>query len=176
MKIVELPQLWSGRALIVADVDDADSWFTPGELAVVRSFPREKRRNEWMLSRIAEKILRQRGAIGSNVSFSHSRPYGAAAVDTHPVGFDVERIRPISENAAHLFLTNEEIAVMQHCTMAHRMLHFWSAKEALWKQHGGAVPTLKTIPLRFERVLPDGLRFASVETYAGSDFIAALTT
>lgn len=175
MRIVELPPSWSGRAVIVGDVADPEPWFTPAELAIVRSFPREKRRNEWMASRIAEKILRQRGAAGSHVSFSHSGPYGAAAVDSHPVGFDVERIRPMSESAAHLFLTDDEIAEMQSCTIDHRILHFWSAKEALWKQRSGAVPTLKRIVLRFETTTPRGLRFAGVETYDGQDFIAALT-
>ncbi len=175
MKIVDLPPSWSGRALIVAGADDAEAWLTPAQLAVAGSFGREKRRSEWIASRVAERILRERGASGSNVSYSHSGPYGAAAVGAAAVGIDVERVRSISENAAHLFLTDSEISAMQGCEIDDRMLHFWTAKEALWKQAGGTIATLKRIPLRLERLLPHGLRFVGVETYAADDFIAALT-
>lgn len=176
MKIVELPPSWSGRALIVAGAGDPAKWFNPGELEAIRAFTREKRRNEWIASRIAEKILRQRGAAGPHVSFSHSGAYGAAAIDRQPIGIDVERIRQISESAAHLFLTDDEAEAMRRCSIADRMLHFWCAKEAVWKQLGGSVATLKRVPLHFEETLRHGLRFDGVETYAGEDFIAALTT
>lgn len=176
MKIIGLPPTWSGRAVIVTGADDAQAWLTPAQLAVAASFPRKKRRDEWISSRIAEAILRQRGAAGSNVSYSHSGPYGAAAVDSALIGIDVERVRTISENAAHLFLSDSEISAMRACGIPDRMLHFWTAKEALWKQAGGRILTLKRIPLRLEQQLPNGLRFDGVETYAADDFIAALTT
>jgi len=176
MKRLDLPPSWRGRAVIITDVDDPESWFTAAELSTVRAFAREKRRREWMLSRIAESVLREQGAAGANVSFSHSGRYGAAAVGVAPVGIDVEVVRPISERAAHLFLTDEEIAVMERCTIEHRMLHFWGAKEALWKQRGGAVATLKKIPLTLDEELRNALRFRGVETYAAPDVITALTT
>jgi hypothetical protein len=166
MKIIEL----RGRGLIVSDVGDPASWFD-----VVPDFPREKRRLEWMLSRIAEKELRKRGARGDYVSFSHSGSYGAAAVDTRPVGIDVEVLRDISELAARHFLNDDEIAVMERCTIANRMLHFWSAKEAVWKQRGGAVPTLKRLRIRLEGENESGLRFDTVETFALGELVAALT-
>ena len=166
MKIIEL----RGRGLIVSEVSDPESWFS-----VVPDFPREKRRLEWMLSRIAEKELRKRGARGEYVSFSHSGNYGAAAIDTKPVGIDVEVLRDISESAARHFLNDDEIAVMERCTTANRMLHFWSAKEAVWKQRGGVVPTLKRIRIQLEAESQDRLRFDTVETFAMNDLIAALT-
>ena len=175
MRTVDLPQPWRARAAIVTEVEQPESWFDDSELVLVRSFAREKRRREWMLSRIAEKVLRQHGAAGSNVSFSHSGAYGAAAVSGSPVGIDVEVIRSISEKAAHLFLTDAEIAVMERCTIDHRVLHFWSAKEALWKQKGGAVATLKRIPLVLQETGSGGIRFAGVETHAAGMLIAALT-
>ncbi len=172
MNIVSLPESWRDRAMIISDVRDPESWFAPEELALLT---RPKRRREWMLSRIAEKELRRRGANGNCVSFSHSGPYGAAAVDAGPVGIDVEALREIAERAAHLFLNNPEIEAMQRCTIAHRMLHFWSAKEARWKQLGGSVPTLKDVPLTLIRGKSDGLGFEGVETFATGDLIAALT-
>ena len=84
-------------------------------------------------------------------------------------------LRDISENAAHLFLTDDEIEVMQRCTIAHRILHFWSAKEAAWKQLGGSVPTLKRVRLTLESESPRRLRFQNVETFAAEDFVAAHT-
>ena len=166
MNVIDL----RSRGIIVSEVSEPESWFDS-----VPDFPRAKRRLEWMLSRIAEKELRKRGATGGHVSFSHSGKYGAAAVDVAPVGIDVEMLRDISESAARHFLNDDEIAAMQRCTIAHRMLHFWSAKEALWKQRGGSVPTLKKLRLHLESENADGLRFQDVETFAIGDLVAALT-
>ena len=166
---------WPGRAAIVCDIAEPETQFDAEELEVIRGFAREKRRREWMLSRIAEKELRRAGGSGEYVSFSHSGNYGAAAVDAAPIGIDIEMIRDISENAAHLFLTDEEIELMRGRTISQRMLHFWSAKEALWKQRGGSVPTLRRVPLTFEAETASGLRFAGVETIAIRDLIAAIT-
>lgn len=171
MKTATLPESWRGRALIVSEVADPESRFD-----VVPEFKTAKRRSEWMLSRIAEQELRRRGASGSCVSYSHSGKYGAAAIDAKPIGIDVEVLRIISESAAHLFLIDEEIEAMQRCTIADRMLHWWSAKEAAWKQLGGSVPTLKKVRLTLEAESPRGLRFQNVETFASEDYVAALTT
>jgi len=175
VKIVLLPESWRERALIVSEVDDLESWFEEVDLAQMRSFARPKRQKEWMLSRIAEKELRRRGTQGSCISFSHSGIFGAAAIDDQPVGIDVETLREISERAAHLFLKEQEIEAMRRCAIPHRMLHFWSAKEALWKQRGGSVPTLKNLLLLVAGHTENGLRFQGVETIATGDLIAALT-
>jgi len=159
-----------GRGLIVSDVTDPESWFDS-----VPDFPREKRRVEWMLSRIAEKELRKRGAKGDHVSFSHSGEYGAAAIDTRPVGIDVEVLRVIPESASRFFLTEDELAMMRRCSIANRLLHFWSAKEAVWKQRGGSVLTLKKIRLHLESEETTGLRFQNVETFSLGEIVAALT-
>jgi phosphopantetheinyl transferase (holo-ACP synthase) len=172
MKIVPLPESWHDRAMVISDVADPESWFDADELAHLL---RPKRRLEWMLSRIAEKELRRRGAAGNCVSFSHSGRYGAAALDANPIGIDVETLREISESAAHHFLTDAEIEAMQRCTITWRMLHFWSAKEAAWKRLGGSLPTLKRVPLSLVGEQTDGLRFDGVETFATDDLIAALT-
>lgn len=175
MKFVTLPDGWSGRARIVSEVANPESWFTADEMAIVQAFARAKRRTEWMLSRIAEKELRRLGVHGDHVSFSHSGPYGAAAIDVQPVGIDVEVVREVSESAARHYLSDEEIATALRCPIPNALLHFWSAKEALWKQRGGSVPTLKKVSLFFETATPTGLRFKGVETFSMDDLIAALT-
>jgi phosphopantetheinyl transferase len=174
MRIVPLPDEWS--ALVVAEVEEPRRWFTAEELAIVDSFPREKRREEWMLSRIAEKELRRRGARGAHVSYSHRGAYGAAAVGDAPVGIDVEVVREVRPDSARFFLTDAEAADAQRCAVDRALLHFWCAKEAAWKQRGGALPTLKRVPLRLVSATEQGLRFDGVETFAIDDVVVALSS
>ena len=166
MNVIEL----RGHGIIVSDVVEPQSWFD-----AVPEFKTEKRKLQWMMSRIAEKELRRRGVGGDCVSFSHSGKYGAAAIDVRPVGIDVEVVRDLSESAARHFLNDDEVAVMQRCTLANRMLHFWSAKEAVWKQLGGSVPTLRKLHLQLVAEGESGLQFQNVETFASGEVIAALT-
>lgn len=175
MRVVPLPEAWRLRAMVVAEAGDPRAWFTAEELAVVDGFPREKRREEWMLSRIAEKELRRRGARGEHVSYSHRGPYGAAAVGEEAVGIDVEIVREMRPDSARFFLTDAEAAGAQRCAIDRALLHFWCAKEAAWKQRGGALPTLKRVPLRFLAETERGLLFDSVETVASGDVVVALT-
>jgi hypothetical protein len=175
MRIVPLPEAWALRACVVAEMEDPRAWFNAEELAVVDAFPRPKRREEWMLSRIAEKELRRRGAEGVRVSYSHRGPYGAAAVGEEPVGIDVEIARELRPDSARFFLTDDEAAGARRCRLTHALLHFWCAKEAAWKQRGGVLPTLKRVPLRLLRKTSRGLLFDRVETVAIDDLIVALT-
>ncbi len=180
-----LPEAWRARAIVIRDVDDPESWLRDDELAIARAFPREKRRREWMLARVAAKVLARRRALGDecggglkpapHLSLSHSGPWAAAAIDTEPVGIDVEVVRTISEHAARHFLTSEQTAQMESCAIPHRLLHFWCAKEAAWKQRGGAIAFLKGVPLVLENESSSGLRFDAVETFAVDDVIVALT-
>ena len=172
---MNLPSDWNQRACIVRDVEQPERWFSPDELAIVALFRTEKRRREWMLSRIAEKELRRLGATGAHVSYSHSGPFGAAAVSESPIGIDVELVREIKPRAAHLFLTDDEEAAAEKTGFPHALLHFWSAKEARWKQFGGSIPTLKRVPLTLIDVRAGGMLFDSVETVAIGDAVVALT-
>ena len=174
MRVLPLPEEWRATALVISEVDDPRSHFTPDELRVIDDFRHEKRRREWMLSRIAEKELRRRGATGVCVSYSHSGLFGAAAISDEHVGIDVELLREIPRGAVHLFLTDEEAAAAERCDIPNALLHFWSAKEAKWKQLGGTVPTLKRVPLQLIDEGRDYLRFEDVETYSTSEVIAAL--
>ena len=192
MKTLALPVSWRGRALIVRDVELSRDWFTSEELSIADAFRLPKRREEWMRARIAGKCLVAE-SLGRSVprsrpgdsateglgdlvfSYSHSGAYAAAAIDRAPVGIDVETLREISESAAHFFLSEEEEKAMRACTIEHRLLHWWCAKEAAWKQRGGAVPTLKQIALRLVDQREEGLTFDLVETVRIDEVIAALT-
>lgn len=186
MRQLDLPPSWRSRALVIANVDDPVAWFSEEELIVARSFRLRQRREQWMLSRVAAKELaRQRGdrrpvleiALDRSptLSFSHSRGFAAAAMSDAPVGIDVEALRTIDERAAHLFLSSEEEEAMRSCTIADRLLHFWCAKEAAWKQLGGAVVTLKQVPLRLLGATDRGLHFDRADTWSTAEIVVALT-
>jgi phosphopantetheinyl transferase len=174
MKILELPEAWRARAMVIRDVELSRDLFRDDELAIVDAFKLQKRREEWMRARIAAKEL-AKIARGKHVSFSHSGPYGGAAIDLAPVGIDVEIVRPIADAAAHLFLSEEEYDAARRCTIEHALLHFWCAKEAAWKQRQGAVPTLRQLPLRLSGIGRLGLEFEGVATVRVDDAIIALT-
>lgn len=211
-----VPIPWPGRALVIRDIRNGchpesaepqgwrvegaaergegpraflTAWFTENELSTVGSFDREKRRNEWILSRIAAKQLAiDRGLcsdprscaienrrIGSwYVSLSHSGPYAGAAIDEKPIGLDVQVVRELNERAAHLFLSESEMESMHSCRLPYRLLHFFCAKEAGWKREEGAIETLKRVPLRLSAERANGLLFDDVETVAIGDVIVAL--
>ena len=64
---------------------------------------------------------------------------------------------------------------MQRCGVPDRLIHFWCAKEAEWKRRGGAVETLKRVPLTLEEETSLGLRFDTVDTLRIGDLVVALT-
>jgi 4'-phosphopantetheinyl transferase EntD len=185
MKRIALPDAWRERALVIAEVDDARSWFSDEELAHAPKL--EHKRNEWMLARIAAKQLAfERGltsdartfvvARSPTLSLSHSDAFGAAAIDERGVGIDIEVPRDIREQAAHLFLTKDEEAELHRCPLPWRLIHFWAAKEAAWKRESDRYTTLRQLPLRLVETRADGLRFDRVTTFDAGGLIVALTT
>jgi phosphopantetheinyl transferase len=196
MKRIELPPSWRSRALVIGDVLISTDWFTNTELVTADSFKLQKRRTEWKHGRIAAKQLAMdlglcpapRNCVidrpqlvvlghdaGVHLSISHTSGFAAAAIDRQPVGIDIERRRDIRDAASHLFLRDEEAAEMRKTSVAFRMLHFWSAKEAVWKMHGGEIETLKKVAIKLEAETATGLRFDSVETFATGEIVVALT-
>jgi 4'-phosphopantetheinyl transferase EntD len=182
MNALELPEAWRTRALVLRDVEITRGWFTRDELEEADAFRLPKRREEWMRARIAAKQLALDRGLARDprdvrvtrdvFSLSHSGPYAAASLGG---GIDVQVVREISESAAHLFLSEEETEQMRACTLDHRLLHFWCAKEAAWKAEGGRITTLKQVPLTLIDVERSALRFQHGQTIAIDDVIIALT-
>lgn len=181
--------------LIVREPYDRDA-FTPGELETAHAFRLAKRREEWLLARFAAKRLAVQLGITDDprlctvarpmlmidgspvdwfVSISHSPPYAAAMVGREPVGIDIQVVRPLPEAAAHLFLTDPEIEMVRRCVSRDALLHFWCAKEALWKQRSGDFATLRQVPFQLAEETSEGLVFDSVRTQAIEDVIVAFT-
>ncbi len=184
------------RYLITSRSPEDGLWFTDAELAIANAFKLAARREEWLHSRVvAKQLALELGLAGDPraiaigrpflvvdgvrtewyVSLSHSGAYAGAAIDRAPIGIDVQVVRELDERAAHLFLSPEETDQMSGCALPHRILHFWCAKEAAWKQRLGEVSTLRQVPLQLVEERTDGLLFDSVETFAIDDRIAAVT-
>lgn len=195
MTVVDLP--WKDRALVLSGDDEPLHWFTSVELEIADAFRLAKRRQEWLLSRVAAKqlalslglctdprdcvvdrpFLRLAGQRSDwRVSVSHSWPFAGAVISRIPAGIDVQVPRDLSEAASHLFLTDEETETMQTCTIEHRLIHFWCAKEAAWKQRSHELATLKQCPIRLQDQTTTGLTFDVVETTAAPGLIVAVTT
>lgn len=172
------------------------AWFTSNELERASTFRLPKRRDEYLLSRAAAKQLALDLGICSEpqdcgiedrrltlngqpsdwrVSLSHSAPYAGATISRDPVGVDVQVVRPFDDDAARLFLADAEIAVMLSSTIAHRLLHFWCAKEAAWKRHSPRYQTLRQVPLVLLEQLETSLRFDDATTITLDDVIVAFS-
>lgn len=183
------------RWLIVRDTYDL-AYFTEDELATANAFKLQKRRDEWLLARFAAKQLAVELGVTDDprkctvarpmllvdgtpvnwfVSISHSAPYAAAALDRAPVGIDIQVVREMPPTGARLYLSEGEIEVMERCAIADRLLHFWCAKEAAWKQRSDEFTTLKQVPLELREERANGLKFDVVETMEVEDVILAVT-
>jgi 4'-phosphopantetheinyl transferase EntD len=189
---------WRDRLLVIDGEDELppESLFTKGELAAARGFRLQSRSMQYLWSRFAAKEMAiQRGLASSPlqvtvdrpnllvngtptgwfVSISHSMSLAGAAVSQAPTGLDVQVVRDLPEQASHLFLSDEEIEAMERCSIAHRIIHFWSAKEAAWKQRSSELPTLRQTPLRLVSEQATGLTFDVVETLAIGSIVVAIT-
>jgi phosphopantetheinyl transferase len=186
---------WPDRCLVLAEPADPPL-FTGDELAQADAFKLPKRRDEWLLSRAAAKQLAlQLGlardarqvmverpflVIGGErtdwyVSLSHSAPYAAAAIAREPVGIDVQVIRDMTERSTHIFLTAAEEESMRRCTLPHRVLHFWCAKEAAFKRRSDEFTTMRQLHMELLEEHAAGLLFDEAETIVLADAIVALT-
>lgn len=174
-----------------------EEWFTAEELAVANAFKLRKRRDEWLRARTAAKELalhrrlvrdprmclvgRPRLILDGEespwfVSLSHSKGWGAAIIGREPVGIDIEMVRDFDERAVHLYLSDDETEVMRLCTIDHRALHFWCAKEAAWKQRSSEFETMRQLPLKLLGPREDGLLFDAARTMRYGELILAVTT
>lgn len=193
MRTLETP--WSDRLLVVSGEAPRD-WFGYDELAEARSFRLEKRRSEWLLGRYAAKRLALQLGLGDDprtlsvarpellaggaptgwfVSVSHSEGWAGAALSRSPIGVDVQAVRLLPAEAAHLFLTDDEAMRAGQCPVPDALLHFWSAKEAAFKRLFPQFNTLRQVPLCVVEVIGSGLRFDRAVTMRVADLIVAVS-
>ena len=100
-------------------------------------------------------------------NLSHSGPFSLCALDKHPVGVDIEVIRPHHPKLAQRICCGDEQAWLEaQPDKAPALCQLWTRKEALAKYHGTGL----TVPLRELRVplppatMQNGLKFYSIAT------------
>lgn len=185
MRLIDPPPMWSSLVRIVSDVEDEElvRFFSDDELKVVREFRLPLRRRQWAATRIALKLLAtgQRlcaspfdcrvdshskrpllvmdGEIQDfHVSLSHSAGAGAAALAPFPVGLDLQEVREVEPRVTKFFLNEPELRSMESLSIRDRLIHFWAAKEAVWKvEPGEGWYRSATVSLR--SATPVGLQF-----------------
>lgn len=186
---------WPDRCLVLGEPADP-SLFTDDELEQADAFKLPKRRDEWLLSRAAAKQLALQLGLARDarevtverpflvvggqrtewqVSLSHSAPYAAAAIARERVGVDVQIVRDMTERSTHLFLTAAEEEAMRRCTLPHRVLHFWCAKEAAFKRRSEEFTTMRQLHMELLEERESGLLFDEAETIQVEDAILAIT-
>ena len=184
----EIATPWPERCRVIAGPADR-RLFSERELDHAYVFKLSKRRDEWLRARAAAKHLAVQLGItddpralhierpttaGWYVSLSHSAQYGAAAIAREPIGIDVQVVRELTESATHLFLSERETEEMRTCSIDHRVLHFWCAKEAAFKR-SAEYETMKQLPLQLIEERESGLMFDQAETVRIGALIVAIT-
>ena len=164
MKRFDVPERWRAGVAVVSDVtpDELERYFTDDERARIAGFKFDRRKKEWAASRLALKLLAiERGlctdpractvassfkrptitlagsATSEQVSISHSGAAGAVILDQRPIGIDLQEVREVNPRITKFFLNPDEVEAMQRVSIAHRLMHFWCMKEAIWKIDGG---------------------------------------
>lgn len=90
------------------------------------------------------------GTSDLHFNVSHAGNYAACAIDTHPIGIDIEVPRPIRPALCQKVCTAEELEFVHPDGRfsPERFLQLWTAKEAFLKQSGiGIMQDLTSISL-----------------------------
>lgn len=158
MNVLELPEFARRYACVVDAYSESDlrTYIAPAEEVATRSFKSEKRRGEWVASRIAARHLAMerryvaapldlriasdlrppRALAGGSelfVSFSHSHGAGAAALSDERIGVDLERVRAVDRRLQKFFLHGDEAEQAAKLHRDEALIHLWAAKEAAFK-------------------------------------------
>jgi len=141
---------YSGATVGIAPVEPPNYALTAKLLPFLPPYAHERRKNEWLCSRILLEQVSGHEAPslqytpegkpflpdGGKVGISHSRQM--AAVIWHPhldVGIDAEELRPQLFKIKEKFLSVSELALI-HPDDLRTLTAFWCAKEAIYKWYG----------------------------------------
>lgn len=155
---LSLPRRFAELAAVVTRIDDDDlRLLAEAERERAATIASPRRREEWIASRIAARLLLERAGLTDDpaaatihsasrpprittasgkdvfVSLSHSAGVGAAAVGALRVGVDLERERAVDWKLAKFFLRPAETDAARRLEVDNVLLHLWSAKEAAFK-------------------------------------------
>lgn len=148
------------EVLSQGDAPDRREWLHRDELAIAQSIRLERRRNQWILARVAAKTLAMSRGLCKDplecvipsrgippelwingarselhLSISHSHDLAAAAIAAEPIGIDIQMRRTIDLRSTRFFLRDEERSLIE-AGGEDVLLELWSAKEAALKATG----------------------------------------
>lgn len=90
----------------------------------------------------------ENGEIHFNIS--HSGGWAAVALNSSPIGIDIEVLKPVDQRLRTRICTEDDLDFLQNCeddeTTA--LLKIWTAKEAYFKKTGTGIIGFKTISYR----------------------------
>lgn len=78
-------------------------------------------------------------------SISHSGEWVAVAVDKHPIGIDLEVLRPINPKLTRKVCTEQDLLHLESGDPDQRFLEIWTAKEAYFKRIGTGITDLRSV-------------------------------
>ncbi len=111
-----------------------------------------------MLNISPESIIFEKNAQGKPFAYgldihfniSHSQCIVVCAIDSKPIGIDVEKLREYKHSVAKRFCTDEEIAIIEKSQCpSEEFTKIWTMKEAYSKRIGAGLlkSSIKNIPL-----------------------------
>ncbi len=122
----------------------------PDTIDILKSFRTEKRKKEFLCSRILLKELFNHfvtvnyDEYGSpyitdsewNISITHSGKYVAVARSKQKLGIDIEQITEKLDRTKHKFSSDEELKRVDNKQPLYHLALYWSAKESVYKRVG----------------------------------------
>lgn len=125
--------------------------FSAEELSALNSNSNERRRKEWLTTRILAGQLTSEKDIQiiydehkkpflenskRYISLSHSRDLLAVIIDEAETGIDIEIIKPKVVRIKEKFMSEGELASLQKGKEEEQLTLYWCAKESLYKLYG----------------------------------------
>ena len=144
---------------VIGDRDISEPLVCKARDAMARAIGNESvRREKYLVWKLLERAVKEHTSLDfANLQFaktdngqwvcpdlyfslSHTDGVICAAVAPHPVGVDIEKIRPVKEGMLYRFLTEREIEYMDSLPQEDREVFFfesWVKKESIFKLSGG---------------------------------------
>ncbi len=144
--------LWEMKEPLSSLIEEA--FLSANDLETVNGFKQERRKLEWisvrmllneMLGKPAKIIYSAEGKpsiehSATQLSISHSGSYVAILLSRHSkAGIDIQEVNAKVNKAPGYFLHETEVAQIPDAHRAEMLHVYWSAKEALYKYHGGDI-------------------------------------
>ena len=125
--------------------------FTNEELSRLNAFMYEKRKKEWLVSRIlAGEMLDDKNVqiiynannkpflkgSSQHISLSHSHELLTVIIDEKETGIDLELVKPTVGRIKDKFMSEKELKEVGNENVLEKLTLYWCVKESLYKYYG----------------------------------------